>query len=223
MKNVKIVIGALWGDEAKGHMTHILTNDETNDSSIVVRFNGGSQASHTVISGTKSHAFRHIGSGTFKNAATYLSSDFICNIFQFIFEIEKIEKITGYTPVVYVSPSSLVTTSYDEIINQEIEIMRGKNRHGSCGLGINETVERSKLNNYCITVSDLFFEDTLKEKLEKIRDEYVPFRLKNEYGLDWVSRDLIEKPVEGRRGPATVSGSDFAIVHWGNPWEGAEK
>ena len=86
MKNVKIVIGALWGDEAKGHMTHILTNDETNDSSIVVRFNGGSQASHTVISGTKSHAFRHIGSGTFKNAATYLSSDFICNIFQFIFE-----------------------------------------------------------------------------------------------------------------------------------------
>jgi hypothetical protein len=47
--------------------------------------------------------------------------------------------------------------------------------------------------------------------------------LKNEYGLDWVSRDLIEKPVEGRRGPATVSGSDFAIVHWGIPWEGAKE
>ena len=44
----------------------------------------------------------------------------------------------------------------------------------------------------------------------------------NRIGLG-VEEDLIEKPVEGRRGPATVSGSDFAIVHWGIPWEGAEK
>ena len=35
--------------------------------------------------------------------------------------------------------------------------------------------------------------------------------------------DLIEKPVEGRRGPATVSASESAIVHWGTPWEGAEE
>ncbi len=36
-----------------------------------------------------------------------------------------------------------------------------------------------------------------------------------EYGLDWVSRDLIEKPVEGRRGPATVSASESAICPLG--------
>lgn len=182
MKNAQIVIGSLWGDEAKGHMTHILSHHSSGDT-IIVRFNGGSQASHTVVcSDNKMHAFRHHGSGTFNGASTFLSNHFIVNVFQFVFESEELEKLLGYTPTVYVNPDAIVTTPYDEIINQEIENMRGEKRHGSCGLGINETVLRCK-TDYRLTVSDLFFEDVLKEKLEKIRDEYVSMRLKTEYGL----------------------------------------
>ena len=182
MKNAQIVIGSLWGDEAKGHMTHILSH-HSSSKTIVVRFNGGSQASHTVFcSDNKMHAFRHHGSGTFNGASTYLSSHFIVNVIQFVFESEKLENMLGFIPAVYVNPGAIVTTPYDEIINQEIENMRGKNRHGSCGLGINETVLRCK-TEYSLTVSDLYFEDVLKEKLEKIRDEYVPLRLKTEYCL----------------------------------------
>lgn len=182
MNNAQIVIGSLWGDEAKGHMTHILSHN-LSDNTIVVRFNGGSQASHTVVcSDNRMHAFRHHGSGTFNGASTYLSNHFIVNVFQFVFESEELEKMLGYTPTVYVNPYAIVTTPYDEIINQEIENMRGKNRHGSCGLGINETVLRCK-TDYRLTVSDLFFEDVVKEKLESIRDKYVPMRLKTEYGL----------------------------------------
>ncbi|MCR5186921.1 MAG: adenylosuccinate synthetase [Clostridia bacterium] len=180
MKNVKIVIGSLWGDEAKGHLTHILSHSLNN--TIVVRFNGGAQASHTVVSDNMVHAFRHHGSGTFNGVPTYLSKHFIVNVFEFVIENDKLKEKLRYIPIVYVNPNAIVTTPYDEIINQEIENMRGDNRHGSCGLGINETVLRCK-TEYAIRVSDLFFADTLKQKLERIRDEYVPMRLQTEYGL----------------------------------------
>ena len=183
MKNSQIIIGSLWGDEAKGHMTHILSQHSSSSNTIVVRFNGGSQASHTVIcSDKKWHAFKHHGSGTFNGASTYLSSHFIVNVMQFVFESEKLKNMLGFIPNVYVNPKAIVTTPYDEIINQEIENMRGQKRHGSCGLGINETVLRCE-TEHRLTVSDLYFEDILKKKLEKIRDEYVPMHIKTEYGL----------------------------------------
>lgn len=189
MKNAKTVIGALWGDEAKGHMTHILSHSATN--TIVVRFNGGAQASHTVVgSDNMMHAFRHHGSGTFNGASTYLSKDFIINLFQFALEREKLEKMYGKLPTIYANPECLITTPYDEIVNQAVETMRGEERHGSCGLGINETVERCK-TKYKITISDLYFEDILQEKLRLIRDEYIPIRLKTEYNL--LTSDLPEK------------------------------
>ena len=162
-------------------MTDILSNSP--ESTIVVRFNGGAQASHTVVSSdNRAHAFRHHGSGTFNGAPTYLSQHFIVNIFQFVFEREKLEKMLGSVPTTYVDPNAIVSTMYDEIINQEVENMRGEKRHGSCGLGINETVLRCR-TEYTLTVADLFFEEELKDKLQKIRDEYVPRRLETEYGL----------------------------------------
>jgi adenylosuccinate synthase len=182
MKSVKVVIGSLWGDEAKGHMTQILTHNSS-DNTIVVRFNGGCQASHTVeCSDGKRHAFKHHASGIFSKAATYLSNHFIVNLTQFIFESDELTKLLGFMPTVYVNPKSIVSTIYDEMINQEIENNRGDKRHGSCGFGINETVMRCK-TDYRITVADLFSEETLRKKFEKIRTEYVPMRLKNEYGL----------------------------------------
>ncbi len=90
----------------------------------------------------------------------------------------------GITPNVYVNPEARVTTLWDMNINQMIERMRGENRHGSCGMGINETVHRSKYEQYQITVMDLFSEDKLYKKLERIQYEYVPMRLKNKYNLE---------------------------------------
>jgi len=87
------------------------------------------------------------------------------------------------TPSVFVNPECIVTTPWDVYINQGIETLRGSNRHGSCGFGINETVERSKDERYKITVCDLLFKDKLISKLTAIQDEYVKNRLKNEYDL----------------------------------------
>ena len=181
MKNCSIVIGSLWGDEGKGHMTDILCNKP---NSLNVRFNGGAQASHTVVTpDNKRHAFRHFGAGTFAGAKTYLSKDFIVNTVAFCFERNELINVFNINPCEYVNPKCIVSTPWDIYINQAIETFRGNLRHGSCGFGINETVERSKIEKFKITVIDLLFKDRLKEKLMTIQNEYVQMRLKSEYNL----------------------------------------
>lgn len=184
MKKAYAVIGSGWGDEGKGNVTDILCSREPSKT-INVRINGGSQASHTVVTPSgKRHAFRHFGAGTFLGVPTYLSKEFLVNVYTYDMERCDIEEKLGITPMVYVNPDARVTTLWDMNINQMIERMRGDNRHGSCGMGINETVHRSKYDEYRITVMDLFSEAKLYEKLERIQNEYVPQRLKNKYNLE---------------------------------------
>ena len=182
MQHCSIVIGSLWGDEGKGHMTDILCSQHEN--TLNVRFNGGAQASHTVVTPDgKRHAFRHFGAGTFAGAKTYLVEEFIVNPVAFAFERKELAEQFGIRPVVFVHPNCIVTTVWDVFINQALEVMRDKDRHGSCGYGINETVERSKNLRYRLTVKDLVNEQLLRKKLIDIQNEYVPQRLKDEYGL----------------------------------------
>jgi adenylosuccinate synthase len=68
------------------------------------------------------------------------------------------------------------------MINQAIEKRRGDERHGSCGIGVNETVRRSRNEDFKITAVHLMPGSNLHEKLYRIRDTYVPARLK-ELGL----------------------------------------
>jgi len=78
MKNIKIVIGSNFGDEGKGLITDYFANQYPNG--IVVRFNGGVQASHTVITPNSiRHMFSHFGSGTLSGLPTHLSEFFIAN------------------------------------------------------------------------------------------------------------------------------------------------
>lgn len=182
MNQCSIVIGAGYGDECKGHMTDILCSKSK--STLNVRFNGGAQASHTVVTPEgKRHAFRHFGAGSFSGADTYLSEMFIVNPMAFVLERKELTKHFELTPNVLVNPKCFVTTLWDMYINQCIETMRGDERHGSCGFGINETVERSSESPFKITVKDLANPIILRSKLEKIQNEYVEIRLKKEYGL----------------------------------------
>lgn len=136
------VIGANYGDEGKGLMTDFLCRKH--NSNAVVRFNGGAQAGHTVCTEDgKRHVFHHLGSGTFAGAATILSKHFILNPILFRSEYEEFVKTKGITPVVYYDPRCRVTTPWDMAYNQEQESGRVV-RHGSCGVGINATVDREE-------------------------------------------------------------------------------
>jgi len=180
MKEVKVVIGAGFGDEGKGLMTDYLASKM--NYGIVVRFNGGAQAAHTVVTPDgRRHAFGHFGSGTFLGFPTYLSRFFVVNPPLFAKEAASLNK-SGVTPVVYVDRACLVTTPYDMMLNQIAEITRGSSRHGSCGVGFNETITRSLVDDpapglFSLTVGDIGDEDLLAYKLRLIKEEYVPLRL----------------------------------------------
>lgn len=159
MKDIKIVIGANWGDEGKGLMADYFSQKP---NSIVVCSNGGAQRGHTVVAPNKiRHVFHHFGSGTFNGASTYLSEDFICNPIIFRQEYNELKHL-GYYPNIYINQNCMVTTPYDMMANQIIEENRGKNKHGSCGLGIYETIKRYKAGVTTLYVSDYIRDYYLK-------------------------------------------------------------
>ena len=138
MRCARVIIGAAWGDEGKGLLTDALSNDDT----LIVRFNGGAQAGHTVVTPEGGrHVFHHIGAGSLRGARTFLSRFFLTNPLAFFPEIDALHAL-GVTPAITADPAGMVTTPHDMMLNQMSEETRGPARHGSCGLGINETVTR---------------------------------------------------------------------------------
>jgi adenylosuccinate synthase len=167
-RKISAVIGCNWGDEGKGLITDYLSSPGT----LVVRYNGGSQAGHTVVTlEGKRHVFHHIGSGSFASAKTFLSEYFVVNPIIFYEEMKSLATFR-VEPMVYVDRYCRVTTPYDILVNQALEKKRGDNKYGSCGLGFNETIKRS-------LVFPFFFYDLLKPRVQlkqslfKIRDKYI--------------------------------------------------
>jgi adenylosuccinate synthase len=169
----RVVIGANFGDEGKGLVTDYLCH--TQGVGMVVRFNGGAQAGHTVVHPDgKRHVFHHFGSGSFEGVPTYLSQFFIVNPVCFYRELAELHAL-GLRPVVYAHPDCLITTFADMMINQHLEDKRGDKRHGSVGMGVNETIERS--NVLKITMADLWNgARSLEKKLVEICTRYAEFR-----------------------------------------------
>ena len=145
---IKVVIGANFGDEGKGLMTDYFCHQSTlrGEKTLVVLHNGGAQRGHTVVTpdGNR-HVFHHFGSGTLVGADTYLSEEFVLNPMIFRQEWGELESMKAI-PKVYVNHTCRVTTPFDMILNQIIEESRDNARHGSCGMGIHETMIRDVCN-----------------------------------------------------------------------------
>lgn len=181
MKDIKVVIGSNFGDEGKGLMTdYFCAKFPYHKNVLNIRFNGGAQAGHTtVMSDGQRHVFSHFGAGSFNdNVTTYLSSYFLVDPFKFMNELKELNAL-GINPKVSISRSAKVVTIYDIFYNQMLEMSRGNKKHGSCGAGIWETVQRNNFPEYSLTVQDLHLGiKILYEKLCLIRDEYYAKKLK---------------------------------------------
>ena len=171
-RRAQAVIGAAWGDEGKGLLTDALARPDT----LVVRFNGGAQAGHTVQDPDgRRHVFHGVGSGTFRGAATYLSRFHVHNPLLHREEVAALHQL-GLRPRIAADPRGMVTTPWDMMLNQMAEEARGAGRHGSCGLGLNETVTRTEAG-IVLTAGDLADPVRLREVLEAIRRDWLPQRL----------------------------------------------
>ena len=167
MKHIKVVLGANFGDEGKGMLTHYFSKNS--DGKVLnVLFNGGCQRGHTV----GNHVFHCFGSGYFSGADTYYDNHFMVDPIAWVLECNQLNTI----PNLYIHPYCRVVTPYDVAINQAIEIKRGNLKHGSCGMGIWETVLRSE--KYPILYIDLYDDLKLYNKLQEIKNEYESIRMK---------------------------------------------
>ena len=175
---IKAVIGANYGDEGKGLVTNHFCKQfaDNNQRCAVICTNGGAQRGHTVClpSGIR-HVFHHFGSGTFSGADTFFSPNFIINPMQFAKEYKEL-KALGFEPKSYfMSYCNSITTPFDMILNQIIEEQRGKNKHGSTGMGIWETIVRNRIHFEPLILEHIINSNSvdLKQKLYNIRDNYL--------------------------------------------------
>lgn len=189
MTTAQVVMGGAYGDEGKGLVTDALTAAAYRDgrTPLVVRFNGGAQAGHTVQrpDGTR-HVFHHLGSGALAGAATHLAQRFVVHPMLFLREHAALQAL-GANTAVTVDPRARVTLPFDVMINQAIERQRGQARHGSCGVGFGETCQRNESADpvHGLTVGDLagMSHADLEHRWQAIGHTYVPQRLEA-LGLD---------------------------------------
>lgn len=206
MTNIKVVIGANFGDEGKGLMVDYFSHQATSrgENCIVVMSNGGAQRGHTVVEPTGArHIFKHFGAGTLAHADTYCPADYILNPMTFRTEYEELREI-GCVPKVYVNRNCRWTTPYDMFINQIVEEVRDNKKHGSCGMGIWETVYRYQKKPCIFNVFEfaMLNKDSQISYLKNIRDSYLPERLK-EHNIKSVPDDWKE-----------IVFSDYLIEHF---------
>lgn len=143
LRPIQVVIGANYGDEGKGQTVYDIAKKFkaegfSTNKILGIKYNGGAQAGHTA----KGFVHHTLSSG---GTPTYLAKDFIFNPMALNREcIDYTIKRMMPPAKVYVDPKCRVTTPVDILMNQIIETVRNKDRHGSCGMGIHATIVRSK-------------------------------------------------------------------------------
>ena len=173
------VIGKNFGDEGKGFTCSRLASSLKN--ALIIKHNGGGQAGHTVEDPKGKWRFIHhqIGAGAEYHVPTLFADSFMPDLFQLDKEVKEFTKLFGFRPILYSEKNARVTTVDDVLLNMGAELARGKNRHGSCGMGIEECVQRNAAG-YGITVEELagWSKQDLVDRLKQIRKEYMVRRAK---------------------------------------------
>ena len=138
MQEIKIIIGASYGDEGKGLAADYFGSRGTNLINVLT--NGGPQRGHTVeMPDGLRHVFKHFGAASFRGAASYFDRQFLVNPMEFIREYEELSSIHR-PPMSFMHPDCRFTTPWDMMVNQMLTEKKGV--HNSCGFGIWETVLR---------------------------------------------------------------------------------
>lgn len=172
-RRVYIVFGLMFGDEGKGTIVDFIVRHSRARS--VVRFTGGPQAGHDVVTSDGIwHRFSQYGSGLLvPETLSILSGGMI--VYPEPLENESLvltEKIgRNCRPQSIISASCALITPAQQMLNQMQELARGDGRYGSCGLGVGLTAEDRRLGR-ALTVGDvLFSSNTARDKLLRITEQ----------------------------------------------------
>lgn len=178
---VYAIIGKNFGDEGKGLATdcYALRAQKNNKTCLGIRHNGGAQAGHTVDLEGSRFIFHQLSSGSFRMADTLWAPTFLPDVYKIADELRDFENMAHFTPKIMAFGECRCVIIDDILLNMALENSRGDQRHGSCGMGINEAVQRSKHPEYAVTLKEIKEKDAkaIYEKLSYIRKEYLPKRM----------------------------------------------
>ena len=181
-----VVLGAQWGDEGKGKMTDYLAEE----AEVIVRFQGGNNAGHTVEVGEKQYKLHLIPSGILHdNKLNIIGNGVVVDPKALFTEIDYLE-----AEGVKVTPSKLIISDrahvimpYHKVLDKLKEKARGKNDIGTTGKGIGPCYT-DKFERSGIRVCDLIDEEVFKEKLK----ENIEFKYMNDRGDTSIRRHPFE-------------------------------
>ena len=163
---VKAVVGANWGDEGKGKITDML--GETSD--IIVRFQGGANAGHTIVNDYGKFALHTLPSGVFYGHTTSVIGNGVAlNIPVLMKEIQSIVERGVPKPKILVSDRAQMVMPYHILFDQYEEERLGGKSFGSTKSGI-APFYSDKYAKIGFQVSELFDEELLKEKVVRIAE-----------------------------------------------------
>ena len=161
---IKAIVGANWGDEGKGKVTDMLAVN----SDIVVRFQGGANAGHTIKNKYGKFALHMMPSGVFnENVTSVIGNGVAFNIPQFLKELDQVISGGVPKPKLIVSDRAHMVMPYHILFDQYEEERLGKNSFGSTKSGI-APFYSDKYSKIGFQVCELFDEKALKEKLNRV-------------------------------------------------------
>ncbi len=161
---VKAVVGANWGDEGKGKITDMLARE----ADIVIRFQGGANAGHTIVNDYGKFALHTLPSGVFYGHTTsIIGNGGALNIPILVNEIKSITARGVPAPKILVSDRAQVVMPYHILLDQYEEERLGGKSFGSTKSGI-APFYSDKYAKIGFQVCELFDEEGLKEKLKSV-------------------------------------------------------
>ena len=172
MRQVYLTVDLGFGDAGKGSIVDFLTR--AYDAHTVVRYNGGAQAGHRVVTAgapSQEHVFAQFGSGTLAGAATHLSRFMLLDPLAMVEEGKHLQTLgVDAFQQTTIDERALVITPFQRAVNRLKELARGDHRHGSCGMGIGETMaDYLRHGERVLFAGDLGRPEVLRAKLQYLR------------------------------------------------------
>lgn len=174
--SIRLVFGTQWGDEGKGKVVDYYAEK----ADIVVRYQGGNNAGHTIKTRDREFKFHLLPSGVVRGKVGVIGNGVVIDPKVLIDEIENIRK-SGIEPKILISDRANVIMPYHRMLDGAEEIFRGKDMVGTTGRGIGPCYS-DKISRLGIRMCDLIDPDVLRKKLEFL----IPLknRIFKAYGMD---------------------------------------
>ena len=163
---VKAIVGANWGDEGKGKITDMMAQE----ADIVVRFQGGANAGHTIVNNYGKFALHTLPSGVFYDHITSVIGNGVALNIPLLFqEIQSLVERNVPAPKILVSDRAQIVMPYHILFDQYEEERLGGKSFGSTKSGI-APFYSDKYAKIGFQVSELFDEELLREKVERVSE-----------------------------------------------------